>query len=102
MGRSEGQGGTGPGHTGPEAKARYLESCCKACSAGRRMKEAAGVEAGKGGSQEDGALGLGGVMETEERQWMDGFQTYFEGKVYRTRLSIRYKVSGGEGGQVTI
>lgn len=59
------------------------------------MNEGAGVEAGKGGSQEDAALGLGGVMEIEERQWMDGFQTYFEGRVYRTHLWMRYKVSDG-------
>lgn len=60
------------------------------------------MEAGKRGGRDGGALGPRGMKGTEERQRMDGFQTCFEGKVYRTRLWIRYKVSGREEGQATI
>lgn len=65
----------------------------RAYSAGRRMNEAAGVEAGKA-VRKMAHLDSGRVVKTEGRRWMDGFQMYFEGKVYRNCLWIRYKVEG--------
>ena len=65
----------------------------RAHSAGRRMNEEAGVEAGKA-ARKMAHLDSGRVVKTERRRWMDGFQMYFEGKVYRNCLWIRYKVEG--------
>lgn len=53
------------------------------------------MEAGKRGGRDGGALGPRGVKGTEERQRMDGFQTCFEGKVYRTRCGLGTRSAAG-------